>query len=244
MKARVPTLTREQRDILILAAPHLHGQHLSNNDIAQRIGIPATRVKTLIHQACVKLGAHNRIEAVFFALLKRDIRLNDVYSLDELAEIFRMMCPDMFRKITRLVSQEIDYGHLPWRDEQVVNTGREDGKNVIMLTSTERDVLIFAGRGLTNKQIADKLYISNSSVRTFLYRAGVKLGAHNRINTFLLAIKRGEINLSDIFSVNELLPPITQLGTEFLENIAQLISKEPGQEPVDLPPTAIPLFKS
>jgi len=244
MKARVPILTKEQRDILILAAPHLHGQHLSNNDIARRIGIPATRVKTLIHQACVKLGAHNRIEAVFFALVKRDIKLNDVYSLDEMAEIFRMMCPDMFRKITILASQEIDYGHLPGRDEQVVNTGREDGENEFMLTSTEREVLILAGRGLTNKEIADKLYISISSVRTFLYRAGVKLGSHNRINTFLLAIKTGEIKLSDIFSVNELLPPITQMGTEFLENITQLISEEPGQEPVGLPSTAVPLFKS
>lgn len=232
MKAKNPILTKEQRDILILAAPHLRGQHLSNNEISQHLGISATRVKTLIHQACVKLGARNRMEAVFFALLRREIRLNDIYSLDDLVEIFRAICPDMFKKLARLANEEIDYWHAPEVGKQIVNTGREDRNKDIMLSSTERDVLILVGRGLTNKQIAEKLYICPSSVRTSLYRAGIKLGAHNRISIFLLALKQGEISLSDIYSPNELLRHITPIGTESLKKIAQLISKDPEREPV------------
>lgn len=59
-----PILTKEERGILILGALHPNSKHLSNGEISQRLGIPVTMVKTLIHQACVKLGADNRNEAV------------------------------------------------------------------------------------------------------------------------------------------------------------------------------------
>jgi len=96
-------LTREEREILILGAIHPGGKHLSNSEIGQRLGISVSRVKTLIHQACVKLESHNRIEAIFFAMRRGEISLNEVYSLDELAEILSSLSPDMLRRIAHLV---------------------------------------------------------------------------------------------------------------------------------------------
>ncbi len=221
-------LTEEERGVLLLAAPHVCGKHLGNAEIGQRLGVSATRVKTLIHQACVKLKAHNRMEAVFFALIRKEIRLNDLYSLDELAEIFSAMCPDMFRKITQLVREEMEYIHLLGEDEFI--TKERDRRQNTILTQSEREVLVLAGRGLTNKAIADTLYISISAVRTFLYRASTKLGAHERMEAVLLALKRGEISLGDIFSFNELIQPIAPMGVESLEKIAQLLNHKLERE--------------
>ncbi len=82
-----PILTKEERDILILVAAHPGLKHLSNNEISQRLGIPVTRVKTLMHQACVKLGADNRNEAVLLAMRRREIKLSELLSLDDMPAV-------------------------------------------------------------------------------------------------------------------------------------------------------------
>ena len=229
MKTKSTVLTREERDILILGTIHPSGKHLSNSEIGQRLGISVSRVKTLIHQACVKLEAHNRIEAIFFAMRRGEISLNEVYSLDELAEILSSLSPDMLRRIAHLVRQELEHGHLPGKDEQIICTDRRQDT---ILTKRERDVLILAGRGLTNIEIADRLYISIGSVRIFLYRACRKLGAHKRYDAVVLAAKQTEISVGEIFSLNELLQLLAPLGAESVEKMAQLLNQKLGQEPV------------
>ncbi|MBN2099274.1 MAG: helix-turn-helix transcriptional regulator [Dehalococcoidia bacterium] len=229
MKTRSTSLTGEERDILILAALHPHGNHLSNSEIGQRLGISIGRVKTLMHQACLKLKAHNRIEAVFFALKRGDIGLDEAYSLDEIAEILSSLGPDMLRTIAQLVRQELEYGHLPEKNEEIVRTERRQDA---ALTNRERDVLILAGRGLTNAEIADRLFISVSAVRTFLNRACTKLGARRRADAVVLALKRREIGVGEITSLDEVVQGLAPLGAESLEKMAQLRSQGPGQEPV------------
>lgn len=232
MKANGTILTREEKDVIALAAFHPCGQYLtlSNDEIGQRLGISAARVKTVLHRACVKLKAHNRIEVVFFALMHGEIRLNDAYSLDEIAEIFRAMCPDMFNKILSYVNEDMEYMDLPEEDEQITNIDTEDRRQNVILTDNERDVLVLTARGLTNQEIADKLYLSTSSVKTFLYRACTKLGARNRAEAVILALKRGETSIDEMFSLTELLQPFASLGVESLEKVAQLLSQKPEQE--------------
>ena len=228
MKTKSTVLTREERDILILAA--LHGQHLSNTDIARSLGISVSRVKTLIHQACVKLEAHNKNEAIFVAIMKRgEISPTEFYSLDELAEILISLSPDMLRRIAHLVRQELEHGQLPSKDEQIICTDRRQDA---ILTKRERDVLILVTRGLTNKEIADRLCISISAVRTFLNQACTKLGARKRADALVLALKQREISLGEIFSLNEVVQSLAPLGAESIEKIAQLLSQKLGQEPV------------
>jgi len=228
MKTKSTLLTEEERDILILAA--LHGHHLSNTEIALSLGISVSRVKTLIHQACVKLGAHNRNEAIFVAIMKRrEIIGTEVYSLDELAEILCSLGPDMLRRIAHLVRQELEQGQPPAKAEQIISMERRPDTT---LTKRERDVLIFAGRGLTNKEIADRLCISISAVRTFLNRACTKLGAPKRADAIVLALKRREINIGEIFSFDELLQTLALLGVESIEKIAKLLDQKLGQKPI------------
>ena len=228
MKTKSTVLTKEERDILILIA--LHGQHLNNAEIARRLGISVSRVKTLIHQACVKLGAHNRNEALFFAIMKRrEISPTEFYSLAELAEILSSLSPDMLRRIAHLVRQELEHGQLPGKEEQIICTDRRQDA---ILTKRERDVLILVTRGLTNKEIADRLCISISAVRTFLNQACTKLGARKRADALVLALKQREISLGEIFSLNEVVQSLAPLGAESIERIAQLLSQKLGQEPI------------
>jgi DNA-binding CsgD family transcriptional regulator len=229
MKTKSTALTREERDILILAAIHPRGKHLSNSEIGQRLGISVSRVKNLIHQACVKLGAHNRIEAIFFAMKRGEISLNEVYSLDEIAEILSSLSPDMLRRIAHLVRQELELGHLLGNDERIILTDRRQDAT---LTKRERDVLILAGRGLTNMEIADRLYISISAVRTYLNRACTKLGARKRSDAVVLALKQREISVGEITSLNEVVQGLAPVGAESLEKMAQLRSQKLVQEPI------------
>jgi len=228
MKTKSTLLTKEERDVLILAV--VHGQHLNNAEIAQRLGVSVSRVKTLIHQACVKLEAHNKNEAIFVAIMKRgEISPTEFYSLDELAEILISLSPDMLRRIAHLVRQELEHGQLPSKDEQIICTDRRQDA---ILTKRERDVLILVTRGLTNKEIADRLCISISAVRTFLNQACTKLGARKRADALVLALKQREISLGEIFSLNEVVQSLAPLGAESIEKIAQLLSQKLGQEPV------------
>ena len=234
MKAKGTILTREEKDVVALAAFHPCGQYLSLSytEIGQRLGMSAARVKMLLHQACVKLKAHNRIEVVFFALIKREIALNDVYSLEEIAEIFGAMCPDMSNRILSFVRKEMEHVSLLEENEQIINTDTEDRRQDVILTNSERDVLVLTARGLTNQEIADKLYLSISSVKTFLHRACTKLGARNRAEAVILALKRGETSIDKMFSLNELLQPFVPLGAEFLDKIAQLQNQRHEHEPM------------
>ncbi len=228
MKTRNSILTGEERDILILVSQHPGGKHLSNSEIGQRLGIPVTRVKTLMHQACVKLKAENRNEAVFSAMRQGEIRLNELFSLDELAEILSSVGPKTLRKIAQLVRPELEHGQISGKVEAVQNTDR--GKKGI-LTNRERDVLILASRGISNAEIADTLTMSTSAVRTFLYRAFAKLGVQRKADAVQLALKKKEINVGDISSLAELVGFLAPLGAESIEKMADLLDEKPGKEP-------------
>ena len=229
MKTRSTVLTQEERDVLILTAEHPGGKHLTNGEIGQRLGISVNQVKTLVHEACVKLGAHNRGEAILFAMKRGELGVSDLLSLDELAEIYSSMDPDVLRKIAQLVRQGPEDGKVPGRDEEIILTHRrQDG----ILTNRERDVLILVAHGLTNKEMADTLYMSTSAVRAFLNRASTKLGARKRYDAVLFALKKGELSICEIASLDQVLDGLAPLGAESIEKVAQLLDEKLGKQPV------------
>lgn len=219
-------LTKEERDILILGALCVDGKQLSNTQIGQRLGIPITRVKTAIHQACLKLKAHNRNEAIVSALKRGEIRLNEFFSLNEMAERLSSLGPDMLRRIASLMHREPGYRYLPGMEEFIPASTRQG----TILTKSEREVLILIGRGLTNREIANRLFLSPSTVRTFVYRACAKLGSCRRADAVMLAVKQGEISSYDIFSTEELIRILTPLGAESLEKIARQLDQNTEPE--------------
>lgn len=228
MKKRNSILTKEERDILILVSRHPGGEHLRNSEIGQRLGIDVTRVKTLMHQACAKLNTHNRNEAVFLAMRQGEIHLDELFSLDELAEILISVGPDTLREIAHLIGAGLEHGHLPGKDEPIIRTEREKKG---LLTNRERDVLILASRGLTNAEIAKELTMSTSAVRTFLYRAFTKLGVKRKADAVQMALKSKEISVGEISSLNEFEDFLAPLGAESIEKMAQLLDEKLAKEP-------------
>ena len=89
-------LTHRERDILILTA-----RGLANNDISKELGISSCTVKAVLHRACVKLGAQNRSEAAFSAMIRGYIGIHDILSVDELVSIFASLGPEMIDTIAR-----------------------------------------------------------------------------------------------------------------------------------------------
>jgi DNA-binding NarL/FixJ family response regulator len=61
------------------------------------------------------------------------------------------------------------------------------------LTAREEEVLIPVARGQTNHEIADRLHISQSTVKTHLAGLMRKLGARNRFELAMWAYETGRI---------------------------------------------------
>ena len=64
------------------------------------------------------------------------------------------------------------------------------------LTQRELEVLTLAADGLTNKEIADKLFISAKTARNHVASCLLKLGADDRTEAVTTAVRRGLIRLS------------------------------------------------
>jgi len=58
------------------------------------------------------------------------------------------------------------------------------------LTVRERSVLRHLSRGLDAAQVAERLELSENTVRTYLKRAQEKLGANSQLHAVALAIRR------------------------------------------------------
>ena len=70
------------------------------------------------------------------------------------------------------------------------------------VSAREREVMTLAAQGLSGKEIADRLYISERTVHTHLASVYDKLGAKNKTEAMLLAIKYGLITLDELITEN------------------------------------------
>ena len=66
---------------------------------------------------------------------------------------------------------------------------REQGDPVRMLTEQERTVLDLIGQGLTNRQIADKMFLAEKTVKNYVSHLLAKLGLERRTQAAVLASK-------------------------------------------------------
>lgn len=65
------------------------------------------------------------------------------------------------------------------------------------LTDREREILTLMARGWSNRQISRELNIADITVRTHVSRVLAKLGAGNRVEATLYALRSGLVNLQD-----------------------------------------------
>lgn len=74
-------------------------------------------------------------------------------------------------------------------------SGFDDDPAIESLTAREIDVLELVAQGLSNKEAADRLGISDQTVKFHLASISGKLGAANRTDAVRRAVRRGLITL-------------------------------------------------
>jgi len=80
--------------------------------------------------------------------------------------------------------------------------GIRPGHHQLMLTAREREVALLVSRGLTNREVADQLVVTQRTVETHLERIFAKLDIHSRTQlTYWISRQQSESDAS--WSTNE-----------------------------------------
>lgn len=157
-------------------------------------GIEATRQIKLIHPrtAVLILSAYDDDEYVF-ALLKAGAAgylLKNV-SGDELTRAIQavykgepVLDPAVARKV-------INYFRIPGKLKGLERPSEH-------LSERETDIIKLAARGMTNKDIADKLHLSNRTVEGHLRTIFNKLGVGSRTEAVLYGLRKGWLTLEEL----------------------------------------------
>nr|HPI98409.1 response regulator transcription factor [Synergistales bacterium] len=83
-------------------------------------------------------------------------------------------------------------------DSEVANAVGDKDFMPESISSREREVLLLAARGYSSKEVASQLYISERTVQTHLASIYDKLGAKNKTESLLLALKYGIVTLEEL----------------------------------------------
>ncbi|MEE6273111.1 response regulator transcription factor [Georgenia wangjunii] len=109
----------------------------------------------------------------------------------ELVEAIRTVASGDAVVSPRVTKRMLDLfgAHLP----SAVRTGAADGADprLSALTAREREVLELVAEGLSNAEIADRLCVSEATVKTHVGKVLAKLGLRDRVQAVVLAYETG-----------------------------------------------------
>ena len=83
-------------------------------------------------------------------------------------------------------------------DPEVASLMGEKDFDPEQLSTREREVLVLAAKGLSSKEVAGRLFISERTVQTHLASIYDKLGSKNKTEALLLALKYGVVTLEEL----------------------------------------------
>jgi len=157
-------------------------------------GIEATRQIKLIHPrtGVLILSAYDDDEYVF-ALLKAGAAgylLKNV-SGDELSRAIRAVYKGELVLDPIIAWKVVNYFRLPGKVRGLERPSEH-------LSNRETDIIKLAARGMTNKDIADELHLSNRTVEGHLTTIFNKLGVGSRTEAVLYGLRKGWFTLEEL----------------------------------------------
>jgi len=93
-----------------------------------------------------------------------------------------------------------------------------DAKGMNLLSKRETDIVQCVAGGLTNREIADRLHLSQHTVKNYIFRIFNKLGVSNRVELLFLTVSQSS-NAKDVSNSNakRAVEPSLQYNAPFLE---------------------------
>lgn len=157
-------------------------------------GIEATRQIKLTHPevAVLVLSAYDDDEYVFGLLdagaagylLKR---VNDVELVKAIISIYQgesVLDPSLIKKVIE-------------RSRGQENPARSSAKQGVRFTARQKEIVRLAAKGLSNKAIADRLYISRRTVESDLRTIFNKLNVGSRTEAVIKAVQKGWLKIEE-----------------------------------------------
>ena len=171
----VPLLERETPDLLLL---DLNLQNESGLDLLPRLMEQFPDLKVLVLTASI--DQEDRINSIKLGargvVLKYAASENLIKSIRKVAEGEMWVDQETTKKLF---------------EELADRKGAKAESPLDLLTEREREVTALVGEGLRNKEIADRLFISERTVKTHISNIFQKLDLSDRLELALFAINQG-----------------------------------------------------
>ncbi|WP_427918628.1 response regulator [Streptomyces sp. cg40] len=132
--------------------------------------------------------AHEALRAGASGFLLKDAHPEELLAgIRAVASGDAVIAPALTRRLLDAYAQ-----HLPKHSPEGPAAGSAtDDPRIRSLTEREREILLAIGQGWTNGEIAERLFVSESTVKTHVGRVLAKVGARDRIQAVILAYDLG-----------------------------------------------------